>query len=82
MLAVTDPVPAGAGPFSFSGLVRHRHGMEETRQRRLPTDDASTDDVPPEAWQHKITPRDFYAEVEADPRARERVQTALSEIAR
>ena len=56
--------------------------MEETRQRRLPTDDASTDDVPPEAWQHKITPRDFYAEVEADPRARERVQTALSEIAR
>ncbi|MCY3559622.1 MAG: hypothetical protein OXH20_00370 [bacterium] len=56
--------------------------MDETRQRPLPTDDASTDEVPPEAWRHKITPCDFYAEVEADPRARKRVQTALSEIAR
>lgn len=56
--------------------------MSETRQRRLPVDDAETDEVPPEAWQHKITPRDFYAEVEADPRARKRVQTARAEIAR
>ncbi len=56
--------------------------MDETRHRRLPADDASTDEVPPEAWQHKITPRDFYAEVGADPRARKRVQTARSEIAR
>jgi len=55
--------------------------MEEARQRRLPVDDAETDEVPPEAWQHKITPRDFYAEVEADPQARKRVQTTLAEIA-
>ncbi|MCY4104317.1 MAG: hypothetical protein OXG55_13815 [bacterium] len=48
--------------------------MDETRHRPLPTDDVSTDEVPPEAWQHKITPRDFYAKVEADPRARKRVQ--------
>ena len=54
--------------------------MEETRHRQLPADDASTDEVPSGAWQHKITPRDFYAEVEADPRARERIQAALAEI--
>ena len=24
--------------------------------------------MPPDAWQHEITPRDFYAEVEAEPR--------------
>ncbi len=56
--------------------------MDESRPRALPADDASTDEVPPEAWQHKITPRDFYAAVEADPRARKRVQTARAEIAR
>ena len=28
----------------------------------------------------KITPRDFYADVEADPRARERVKAARAEI--
>lgn len=54
--------------------------MEETRHRQLPADDASTDEAPAEAWQHKITPSGFYAEVEADPRARERVQAALAEI--
>lgn len=57
-----------------------QNGMEEAQQRQLPADDASTDEVSPEAWQHKITPRDFYAEVEADPRAQKRVQTALAEI--
>ena len=57
-----------------------RNGMEEIQDRQLPTDDASTGEVPSDAWQHKITPRDFYAEVEADPRARERVQTARAEI--
>jgi DNA-directed RNA polymerase specialized sigma subunit len=54
--------------------------MEETRNRQLPADDASTDEAQSDAWQHKITPSDFYAEVEADPRARERVQAALAEI--
>ena len=54
--------------------------MEETQQRHLPADDASTGEVPSDAWQHKITPRDFYAEVEADPRGLKRVQTARAEI--
>ena len=57
-----------------------RNGMEETQHRQLPADDASTGEVPSDAWQHKITPRDFYAEVEADPRALKRVQTARAEI--
>lgn len=57
-----------------------RNGMEETPHRQLPADDASTDEAPSDAWQHKITPRGFYAEVEADPRAQERVQAALAEI--
>ena len=48
--------------------------------RHLPADDASTGEVPSDAWQHKITPHDFYAEVEADPRALKRVQTARAEI--
>ena len=60
----------------------HRRGMGEIRHGQLPVDDASTDEVPPEAWQYKITPRDFFADVEAEPRALERVQTALAEIAR
>ncbi len=54
--------------------------MEETRHRQLPADDASTDEVSSEAWQQKITPRGFYAEVEADPRALERVKAARAEI--
>ena len=57
-----------------------RNGMEETQQRHLPGDGTSTDEAPPDAWQHKITPRDFYAEVEADPRARERARAAGAEI--
>ena len=59
---------------------RARNGMDETHQRQLPADDASTNEVPPDAWQHKITPSDFYAEVEADPRAPERVRAAGAEI--
>ena len=54
--------------------------MEETHDRQLPADGASTGEMPADAWQHKITPRDFHAEVEADPRARERVQAARAEI--
>lgn len=54
--------------------------MQHTQHGQLPTDDASIDEAPPEAWQHKLTPRDFYAEVEADPRALKRVQTTRAEI--
>ena len=54
--------------------------MEQTSHRQLPADGASADEVPPDAWQHKITPRDFYAKVEADPRARERVRSVRAEI--
>ena len=54
--------------------------MEEAQPRQLPADEASTDEVPPDAWQHKITPHGFYAEVETDPRSRERVTAALADI--
>lgn len=54
--------------------------METTQRRQLPADEASTDEVPHEAWESKITPRDFYAEVETDPRALKHLQTASAEI--
>ena len=57
-----------------------RDGMEEAQHRQLPADEASTDEVPPGAWQHKITPHGFYAEMDTDPRSRERVTAALADI--
>ena len=54
--------------------------MDETRHIRPPADDASTDEAPSDAWRRKITPRDFYAEVEAHPRAPQRVRAARAEI--
>lgn len=54
--------------------------MEKARTRQLPADDASTDEVPLDAWQDKITPRTLYDQVSADPQARTRFDAALAEI--
>ena len=54
--------------------------MEAEKHRQLPADEAPIDEVPPGAWQDKITPHAFYAEVEADPQARARLKAALDEI--
>ena len=54
--------------------------MEETQHRQLPADEASTDGVPPDAWQRKITSRDLYEQVSADPRAQARFDATLAEI--
>ena len=54
--------------------------MEAAHPRHLPADEASLDEVHPDAWQHKITPDAFYGEVKADSRARERMEAVLTEI--
>lgn len=54
--------------------------MEAAQRRQLPVDEVSLDEVPPDAWQHKITPDAFYDEVRADPRARARMEAVLTEI--
>ena len=43
-------------------------------------DNASTDEVPPDAWRDKITPQALYDQVSADPRAQARFDAALAEI--
>ena len=57
-----------------------RDGMEEAQPRQLPADEASTDEVPPDAWQDKITPQALYDQVSADPQAQARFDAALAEI--
>ena len=54
--------------------------MESAHTRHLPVDEASIDEVDPDAWQHRITPEAFYEGVRADPRARARMEAVLSEI--
>ena len=54
--------------------------MEAAQPAQLPADEASLDEVPPDAWQHKITPGAIYDEVKADPRARGRMEAVLTEI--
>ena len=54
--------------------------MEAAQPAQLPADEASLDEVHPDAWQHKITPGAFYDEVKADPRARGRMEAVLTEI--
>ena len=54
--------------------------MEAAHPRHLPADEASLDEVHPDAWQHKITPDAFYDEVKADSRARGRMEAVLTEI--
>ena len=54
--------------------------MEAAQPAQLPADEASLDEVHPDAWQHKITPGAFYGEVKADPRARGRMEAAITEI--
>ena len=45
--------------------------VEAAHPPQLPVDEASLDEVHPDAWQHKITPDAFYEEVKADPRQRD-----------
>ena len=54
--------------------------MEPAHPAQLPADEASLDEVHPDAWQHKITPDAFYDEVQADSRSRERMEAVLAEI--
>ena len=54
--------------------------MEAARPAQLPADEASPDEVPPDARQQKITPDAFYDEVKADSQARERMEAVLTEI--
>lgn len=54
--------------------------MEETQRRQLPADEASTDEVPADAWQRKITTRNLYERVAADPRARALFDASWAEI--
>jgi DNA-directed RNA polymerase specialized sigma subunit len=54
--------------------------MESAHPAHLPADEASLDEVHPDAWQRKITPDAFYEEVRADPRARARMEAVLTEI--
>ena len=54
--------------------------MEAAQPAQLPADEASLDEVHPDAWQHKITPGAFYDEAKADPRARGRMEAVLTEI--
>ena len=54
--------------------------MEAAQPAQLPTDEASLDEVHPDAWQHKITPGVFFEEVRADSRARAPMDAALAEI--
>ena len=54
--------------------------MEAAHPRHLPADEASISEVPPDAWQHKITPDAFYDEVKDDSRAQERMEAVLAEI--
>jgi len=54
--------------------------MKETKPSELPPDEASLDDVQPDAWKHKITPDALYEEVRAVSRTQARMETALTEI--
>ena len=55
-------------------------GMEAAQPRHLPADEASIEEVHPDAWQHKITPDAFLRQVKTDSRARERMEAVLAEI--
>ena len=54
--------------------------MEAAQPAQLPADEASLDEVHPDAWQQKVTPDAFYDEVKADSRARGRMSAAMTEI--
>ena len=54
--------------------------MAAAQPPQLPVDEASLDEVPPDAWQHMITPDAFYDEVKADRWPRARMEAVLTEI--
>ena len=54
--------------------------MEAAQTAQLSADEASLDEVHPDAWQHKIAPGTFCDEVKADSRARGRMEAVLTEI--
>lgn len=56
--------------------------VEAAHPAQLPVDEASLDEVHPDAWQHKITPDAFYEAVKADPRQRGRMEAALTRMFR
>ena len=56
--------------------------MEAAQLPQLPVDEASLDEVHPDAWRHKITPDAFYDEVKADSQARGRIEAVLTRMFR